>query len=104
MAKRVFQHYFAQVSDAIQSSTTQLARELYSSELIGWEVMIGVLKTPALSPADKSSNLMCAVGSKIGSASNGEPFKSFCQVMKSCRELRSLANEMTEMFGKCIAL
>ena len=104
MAKRVFQHYFARVSEAIQGSINHLAQEMFSSKLISWEVMNGVLRTPALSPAEKSSTLMCAIGNKIESASNEKPFKSFCQVMKSFRELENLASKMTERFGKCILL
>ena len=102
MAKRVFQHYFARVSDAIQSSTDQIARELYSSKLISWEVMNDVLTTPGLSSTRKSSSLMCAVGKMIDTASNEKAFKSFCRVVKTCQELESLASKMTERFGKCI--
>ena len=100
MAKRVFQHYFARVSEAIQSSTDQLAREMFSNKLISWEVMNDVLTTAGLSSTRKSSSIMCAVGNVIDSASNEKPFKSFCRVMKSCRELESLAIKMTRRFGK----
>ena len=102
MAKRVFQHYFARVSEAIQNSTDQIARELYSSKLITLEVMSDVLTTPGLSSTRKSSSLMCAAARMINSAINEKAFKSFCRVMKSCRELESLASKMTERFGKCI--
>ena len=101
MAKRVFQHYFARVSEAIQSSTDSLARELFSNKLIGLEVMNDVLTTPGLSSTRKSSSLMCAVAGKIETANNGNPFNSFCQVLKSFREVESLAMEMTKRFGKC---
>ena len=101
MAKRVFQHYFARVSDAIQSSTDQLAREFYSHTLISQDVMKHVLTTPGLSSSQKSSSLVCAVGKMIDTASNEKPFKSFCRVMKSCGELESLVTKMTERFGKC---
>ena len=101
MAKRVFQHYFARVSETIQSSTDQLARKMYSSKLISSEVRDEVMRTPGLAPARLSGILMCAVGNKIDSASNEKPFKSFCRVIKSCRELESLASKMTERFGKC---
>ena len=95
MAKRVFQHYFARVSRAIQGSTDDLAREMYSSKL-----MDNVLTTPGLPSVRKSSYLMSAVKNKIDVASNKKPFKDFCGVSKSCRELESLATKMTTRFGK----
>ena len=104
IAKRVFRHYFAQVSEAIQSSTDQLAREFYSNKLISLEVMNDVLTTPGLSSTRKSSSLMCSVGKMIDTASNQKPFVSFCRIMKCCRELESLASKMTERFGKCKVL
>ena len=102
MAKRVFQHYFARVSEAIQSSIDHITREFFSSRLISWEVMDDVLTTPGLSSTRKSSSLMCAVGKIIDTARNEKPFKRFCRVMKSCRELEGLASKMTDRFGKWI--
>ena len=104
MAKRVFQHYFRRVSGAIENSPDQLAQEFYSRTLISQDVMKHVLTTRGLSSSQKSSSLVCAVLTTIDTASNEKPFKSFCQAMKSFRELENLATKMTEKFGKCIAL
>ena len=102
VARRVFQHYFAQVSEAIQNSTNKIAREFHTSKLISLEVMNDVLTNPRLSSTQKSSTLMLAIGKVIEMAKNEKPFESFCQVMKFFRELESLASKMTERFGRFI--
>ena len=101
MAERVFRCYFSRMSAAIQSSTDQLVREFFSSKLITWEVMDRVFTTPGLSSMDKSSIVLSCMDTYWHSTRE-KNFKTLCRVMKSFRELESLAEEMTERFGKCI--
>ena len=102
MAQRVFRHYFAVVSSAIEGRIECLAHEFYSRQLIGLELVNDVSTTVGLSLAQRSSRLMCGIANMIGSASNEKPFMTFCQVIKSYENLEFLASKMTKRFGKCI--
>ena len=100
-SQRVFRHYFARISTAIESFPDHLARELYAKKLLAQECLNEVLTTKGISSACKANILMCSIQSVIGSGSNESALRDLCNVMRKHTQLQTLTKKMMDRFGEC---
>ena len=106
----VFQRYYAELCSALSAEPHQMAREMYSKELISEEMMRRVVKMrdPFL---DKADVLVQMIQNRIAAENSSKTLMSFCQLLKRRPVLGSIAVRMKARLGEevsrfvfCVAL
>ena len=82
LALQVFRRYYAELSDALSRCPEEVAKKLYSAELITMKERRQALDTLGLSPYRKSDLLMEAVEGRIVTENSAAPLRKFCHLLQ----------------------
>ena len=98
----VFQHYFAELCTVLSREPHQMAREMFSKELITKETMRKVVKMrdPFL---DKAGVLVDAIQDRIAEEGNSRPLKAFCELLNRHPEVGRIATRMKARLGELVS-
>ena len=99
LALRVFQRYYAELCTSLSEDPHQIAREMFSKELIGEETMRRVVEMPAPF-LDKAGVLVQAIQNRIASENSSNTLMVFCQVLKRRPVAGSVAARMKARLGE----
>ena len=99
LAQRVFQPYYAKLCVALSEDPNQIAREMYSKELIGEETMRKVVEmpTPLL---DKAGVLVQAIQNQIAVENGSSTLMALCQLLKRHPAAGSVVARMKARLGE----
>ena len=96
---RVFQRYFAELCTALSKEPNQMAREMFSKELISEETMRRVVEMREPS-TDKAGVLVQTIQDLIKVKGNSKPLKAFCELLKRRPEAGNLAARVKARLGE----
>ena len=96
---RVFQRYYAELCTALSVEPHQMAREMFSKELISEETMRRVveMRDPFL---DKAGVLVQVIQNRIAAENSSETFMAFYQLLKRRPVAGSIAARMKARLGE----
>ena len=99
LALRVFQHYYAELCAALSVEPHQMARIMFSKELISEETKRRVveMRDPYL---DKADVLVQAIYKRIEAENSSKILMSFCQLLKRHPVLGSIVGRMKVRLGE----
>ena len=105
LALKVFQHYYAELCEALSSDPHQIAREMFSAMLISQQTRTQVLMMRGLTRGLTSCKwqadiLIDAIGAKIATENSFEPLLVFCKVMKKYPAVKSIAARLKARIGE----
>ena len=94
LALRVFQRYYAELCEALSSSTEEVAAVLYSNELVTRQEKSQAVDVAGLTPFRKADILVQAVERKIVAENSSAPLKKFCHVLQRRHGVGSIVSRM----------
>ena len=103
LPSKVFQHFFARMSDAISESPERMASELFSKKLISRDTL-GKIQVASTAPYEKASSLLLAVQATISSSESDKDLRKLCKTLSKFPNFKQLSTQIMEKYGKLMVL
>ena len=86
LALRVFQRYYAELSEALSSCTDEVAAKLYSAQLVTMQERSQAVEPLGFTSLRKAEILIEAVERRIVVENSPAQLRTFCQTLERCSE------------------
>ena len=99
LALRVFERYYAELCETLSSSPKEVAAVLFSNGLVTRQERSQVEEVLVLTKFEKASILVQAIERKLVAENSSATLKKFCQVLRRCHGVGSIASRMKFRLG-----
>ena len=103
LPSEVFQHFFAQMADAISNSSERMANELFSMSLISRDTLEKV-QIASATTYEKATTLLLDVQAKMSSSGSDQDLRQLCEIMSKFENMKQLSSQIMEKYSKFVVL
>ena len=99
LALHVFQRYYDELCQALNSCLKEVATVLYRKELVTSQERSQAVDAQGLTPFQKADVLMQAVKRRIASENSASPLRNFCRVLQRHHGVGNIVSRMRSRLG-----